>query len=195
MSKKYSYLKHLGFALNIIALGLFFPGIVLPIFSLDMTMMANLGTSVLNAPLVAKEVSILGTVDELWQDKRLLVAALIFLFSVMIPLIKTLLVNIAYFSKNQPRQQQLLSFVSNIGKWSMADVFVVAIFLTILSTDNANTSTNQEVNLGLFKISFELSSQTLSNAGPGFWFFTAYCLLSMAGTQLFLKYAKNWTLP
>lgn len=191
MNNKNRYLKHVGFSLNLAALGLFFPGIWLPIFSLDMTMMANLGTSVLTAPLVAKEISILGTVDELWQDKRLLVATLIFLFSVMIPMIKTLLVNLAYFSKNQLKQQRLLTFVSNIGKWSMADVFVVAIFLTILSTDNANTSSTQEVNLGLFKMSFELSSQTLSNAGPGFWFFTAYCLLSMSGTQMFLKYAKN----
>lgn len=184
-------LKHLGYILNLLALGLFFPGILLPIIKLDMNMMADLGSSALSAPLVAKELSIMGTIQELWQDERFLVSFLILLFSVVVPLVKTLLVNIAYFSKKPQRRHKILGFVSGIGKWSMADVFVVAIFLAILSTNASENSSVQEVNMGLFKISFELSSQTLSSAEPGFWFFTAYCLISLAGTHLFFRHEKN----
>lgn len=183
--------KHLGFALNIIALGLFVPGIYFPVFKLDMNMMADLGNSALQAGLINKELSILGTVEELWLDERHLVAFLILLFSVVIPVCKTLLVSIAYFTKNMLKQHKILNFVTHIGKWSMADVFVVAIFLAILSTDHTGTRSTQEVSLGLFKISFELSSETLSSAGQGFWFFTAYCLISLAGTQLFLNAANE----
>ena len=183
--------KHIGFALNLLALGLFFPGILLPIMKFDMTMMADLGASSLTAPIVNKELSIIGTVEELWQDQRLLVAFLILFFSVMVPLVKTFLVNFAYFTKNHQRQKKLLGFVTGIGKWSMADVFVVAVFLAILSTDHASTSTTHQINLGLFKMTFDLSSETLSSAGQGFWFFTAYCLISLAGTHLFLRSVKD----
>ena len=72
--------QNLGFALNLIALGLFVPGILLPMFSLDMELLANLGNSALTASLVDKQLSILGTVDELWQDQRFLVGFLILFF-------------------------------------------------------------------------------------------------------------------
>lgn len=183
--------QHIGFGLNIIAIALFFPGILLPIFVIDMNMMADLGSNALQASLISKELSILGTVEELWFDKRHLVAFLITLFSVIIPLSKTLLVSVAYFSKNVLKREKILSFVTNIGKWSMADVFVVAIFLAILSTNHTGTRSSQEVSLGLFKISFELSSETLSAAGQGFWFFTAYCILSIAGSHLLFHAIKN----
>ncbi|MCC2604908.1 paraquat-inducible protein A [Planctobacterium marinum] len=177
--------QNLGFALNLIALGLFVPGILLPMFSLDMELLANLGNSALTASLVDKQLSILGTVDELWQDQRFLVGFLILFFSVIIPVLKTFLVAIARFCRTPGTQQKLSALVSNIGKWSMADVFVVAIFLAVLSTDHSSTSSQQEINMGLFKVSFELSSQTLSNVGPGFWYFTGYCIVALAGTLIF----------
>lgn len=183
--------QNLGTALNLLALGLFIPGILLPMFSLDMELLANLGNSALTASLVDKELSILGTVNELWQDKRYLVAFLILFFSVVIPVLKTLLVLIARFCASDNTRHKLAEFVSSIGKWSMADVFVVAIFLAVLSTDHSSTSSSQEINMGLFKFSFELSSQTLSNVGPGFWYFTAYCIVALAGTVIFQKGMKS----
>lgn len=49
------YKVHLGFALNIIALGLLFPGILLPMFSLNMEMLAAVGGSSLQTDLVNKQ--------------------------------------------------------------------------------------------------------------------------------------------
>lgn len=183
--------KHLGFALNIIALGLFFPGILLTMFNFDMEMKAVLSGSSLTSNLIDKELSIMATVQELWNDQRLLVAGLIFGFSVCIPLLKTLLVTVAYFIKKQQVANRLLNFVSLIGKWSMADVFVVAIFLAILSTNHAETATAQNINVFGFKIALELSTQTLSNVGEGFYYFVTYCFVSLVGTQLTLSSAKS----
>ena len=182
---------NLGFGLNLVALALFFPGILLPMFYLNMEMMADLGNSVLTTPLVNKELSIIATVDELWRDHRYLVAFLIFFFSVMIPLTKTALVAFARFSNDHKTRHKLVAFVTNIGKWSMADVFVVAIFLAVLSTNHATTTTSQEINMGLFKIAFDVSSETLSHVGDGFYFFTAYCVFSLAGSQLFFNGMKK----
>jgi uncharacterized paraquat-inducible protein A len=176
--------KHLGFGFNIAALALFFPGILLPMFSLNMEMAANLSGSQLGTSLVDKELSIMATIEELWQDQRLLVAALIFLFSVGIPLIKSILVSIAYFMKHSRVEKRLLTFVAHIGKWSMADVFVVAVFLAILSTNHADTADSLQLSVFGFKIVLDISTQTLSAAGEGFYYFAGYCLLSLLGTHL-----------
>ena len=178
--------KHIGFGLNIAALGLFFPGILLPMFILNMEMTALLGASELTSPLVDKELSIMATVKDLWQDQRLLVAALIFIFSVCIPLLKTLLVTLAYLKRHTQVEAKLMNFVGHIGKWSMADVFVVAVFLAILSTNHAETMNSHQFNLFGFKVALDISSQTLSAAGAGFFYFTGYCLLSLFGTHLAL---------
>lgn len=176
--------KNVGFLLNLIAIGLFVPGIMLPMFTLAMDVSANVGSTNFTSGLVNKELSLIGTITELWQDNRIAVAILIFLFSVVIPVIKTLLITISYFIKNQNISQRMVNFVAVIGKWSMADVFVVAIFLAVLSTNNAETANHQQLNLFGFKLDLVISSETLSNVGVGFYYFTAYCLVSLLGTQI-----------
>lgn len=189
------YKKHLGFALNLVALGLFFPGILLTMFSFDMEMLAVLGGSNFTPSLINKELSIMATVQELWHEQRLLVAALIFGFSVCIPLIKSILVSAAYFTKSLNIQKKLLNFVGAIGKWSMADVFVVAVFLAIMSTDHGETADTEQFSVFGFNISVDISTQTMSAVGEGFYYFTAYCLLSLIATQLMLSSAKQSASP
>ncbi|AWB65187.1 Paraquat-inducible protein A [Saccharobesus litoralis] len=183
--------KHLGFALTLIALLLFVPGIIYPMFSLNMELKAQLSQSILTSPIVNKELSILATVEELWRDERLLVAMLIFAFSILIPVIKTALVCLAYWRKNTEIEQKIMKFISSIGKWSMADVFVVAVFLAILSTNHAETQDTQQFAIFGFKLDLLISSETLSNVGSGFYFFTAYCLLSLLGSHLYQKTVTN----
>jgi paraquat-inducible protein A len=178
------YKKNLGFAFNIFALGLFFPGILLTMFTFNMEMAANLSGSVLTSSLIDKELSIMATINELWEDQRLLVAALIFAFSVCIPLVKTILICVAYFTQSLQVERRLINFVGAIGKWSMADVFVIAILLSIMSTDHADTNSSEQFSVFGFKIALDISTQTLSAAGEGFYYFTAYCLLSLIGVHL-----------
>jgi hypothetical protein len=175
--------KHLGFYFNLVALFLFVPGIFLPMFSLSMDVTAQIGGPSLTTELMDKELSLLGTIQELWQDERLFVAGLIFIFSIVIPLIKALLVLSAYLTENIHIERSIIDFVGKIGKWSMADVFVVAIFLAILSTDHAETESQQTLVIFGFKLDLIISSETLSVVGNGFYFFTAYCLMSLLGTQ------------
>ncbi|MFB1016473.1 MAG: paraquat-inducible protein A [Alteromonadaceae bacterium] len=177
-------LRHLGFLFNVIALCLFFPGIFLPMFSLNMDVTAQIAGPILSTELINKELSLLGTIKELWQDKRLFVAGLIFVFSIGIPVTKSLLVLWAYLTKDIKIEKAIINFVNTIGKWSMADVFVVAIFLAILSTDHAETESRQTLAIFGFKLDLIFTSETLSAVGNGFYFFTAYCLLSLLGTQL-----------
>lgn len=176
--------KHLGFLINVIAIALFVPGILLPMFSLNMAMTANVSGAKLTNTLIDKNLSLLQTIQELWQDERLLVAALIFAFSICIPIVKFVLLSFAYLKKHSTFEAAIYKFISQIGKWSMADVFVVAIFLAVLSTNHAETASHQQLALFGFKLDLIVSSETLSALGAGFYYFTAYCLLSLLGTAI-----------
>lgn len=104
--------------------------------------------------------SIMQTIENLFDTQNYLVAWLILLFSVIVPIAKVLMLLAVLFLK----QVKLLNFVSIIGKWSMADVFVVSIFMAFLATRS-----NDAVSAILH---------------DGFYYFTAYCVLSILGTQL-----------
>lgn len=179
--------KHIGFFLTLCAIGLFVPGIILPMFTLSMDMFVSITGAGINSSLINKELSILNTVAELWQQERLLVAVLIFVFSVVIPMAKATLLCISYFMKTALRQKQISNFVSIIGKWSMADVFVVAVFLAVLSTNHTESAEQHELTFFGMSFAFEVSSQTLSNVGAGFYYFVGYCIVSLIGSQLMLS--------
>jgi hypothetical protein len=69
-----------------------------------------------------------------------------------------------------------LAFVESIAKWSMADVFVVALFIAYLAAQASTTPSggpNPEPPLIAFTADF----------GAGFYWFTAYCLFSLASQQ------------
>ena len=185
--------KHIGFILNLAAIGLFIPGIILPIFSLAMEVTANVGAGSLTSEIVNKELSLIATIEELWHDQRFLVASLIFAFSIAIPILKTAMISASYFIKNSQTANKLVAFVNVIGKWSMADVFIVAIFLAVLSTNHAETATQQQISLFAFKLDVLISSETLSNISQGFYYFTGYCLLSILGTQFMQSALKQQT--
>lgn len=180
-------LKHAGFAMTVIAVACFVPGIVMPMFVLNMDMAVALSGAGFSSGIINKELSILATVSELWREQRYLVSILIFVFSVIIPLVKTTLVTCVYFMQQSATQKNAIAIVAAIGKWSMADVFVVAVFLAILSTNHAQTKEMHELAFFGMKIAFEMSTQTMSNVGQGFYFFVAYCVLSLLGSQVILK--------
>ena len=155
-------------------------------FTLNMELSVNFAGPSITSELVAKELSIMGTVQELLNDDRIFVAVLIFSFSVLIPLAKTSLIIAVYFANNSEFQRKITKLVAIIGKWSMADVFVVAIFLAVLSTNHGQTAQQNQLSFFGMSLDFEISTQTLSNVGMGFYYFVAYCLVSLIGSQLML---------
>ena len=177
-------LRHLGLLLNIIAIALFVPGILLPMFTLNMDMSASIGTSAITANVINKELSLIQTIDELWQEQRTIVAILIFIFSICIPISKTALVTIAYLKPRSKIEKLITRFVNMIGKWSMADVFVVAVFLAVLSTNQSETVSGQTFALFGLQINLIIASETVSALGVGYYYFVGYCLIAILGSQL-----------
>lgn len=116
--------------------------------------------------LISNTFSVMGGVWQLWQGGQIFLFLVISIFSIVIPIIKLLLVSLlvlhpsaAIASSNKSRH--LLKFIHLTGKWSMLDVFVVAVLVVAVKL------------AGLASVQMEL----------GLYFFTAAVLLTMALTQ------------
>lgn len=141
-----------------------------------MTRMIGLGEISGEIEVYRKTRSILGTVSDLFHSGDTLVAFLVMLFSILIPLIKILLSLLIALLNHPVWRQRLLSGNSLLSKWSMADVFVVALIVTYMA---ANASSGG----GLLTLH--------SNFEPGFYYFLGYCLFSIASMQLYQRYGVH----
>jgi paraquat-inducible protein A len=81
------------------------------------------------------ESTIWGGVVELWQSGTQGISVLVFLCSILIPLFKILglLYLCASYQIHAPKKySSILRFISVIGRWSMLDVFLVAILVALV---------------------------------------------------------------
>lgn len=109
--------------------------------------------------------SIMTAVQELIDSGYPFVACLIVLFSMVVPLTKIVCLGVHAITK----KQLLLKISGAIAKWSMVDAFVIAIIVSYLAANAYELG-------GLIALDAELK--------VGFYFFLAYCLVSIASSQL-----------
>lgn len=107
--------------------------------------------------------SVLNLIQTLFQNNNYTVAISILLFSIIAPFVKLFLYYIYVLSTKFKKNKNRLKFISYVGKFSMADVFVAACFLAFLSFSNLNVGVKTE-------------SSTLL----GLYFFLGYCIVSIA---------------
>jgi len=144
--------------------GALIPGIVKPVLTIDGSITLPLMGTV---NLGSETRSIMGTIEYLYKTGNNLVASLILIFSVVVPVLKGVLLLVSLIPGRPRFKLLLLEIVRRIGKWSMADVFVVAVFLAFLAT----------ASMEVFKAKLEV----------GFYYFLTYCILSLAATGIFLN--------
>ena len=128
--------------------------------------------------------SIVSAVRNLYDVGSPVPATLILLFSVIVPFTNAALVTGAAFLRDASRRQRVVRFVEAIAKWSMADVFVVALFITYLAAQATQSAgANAAPPLVKFDASF----------GAGFYGFASYCLFSLASQQYTARVAMRVT--
>lgn len=106
--------------------------------------------------LFSEDRSIFGLLKKLWTDHNYYPFSLIFIFGILVPLIKSGIIFYLLLAKHPQSKWQ--RFVSAISKWAMADVFAISIFVAFLGA-NAMESTKAVLQ-------------------PGFYYFSGYVLLS-----------------
>ncbi len=134
-------------------------GLLMPVFSL----VASRDFPVLGQTVFQYESkSILGALHKLWSQGQTVIAAIIVLFTVLVPLLKTglmaTLLSLPH-KAGHPRLRKAHQALLHLGKWSMLDVFLVAIVVAWFSLRDKG-STDAQIQAGLY-------------------FFLVYVLLSM----------------
>lgn len=154
------------FVADLIAIALIFlaVGLVAPILSLK----AYTTVPVVGEVILKYEVkSVITTIGTLARSHNLPVAVLVAAFSVLTPVAK-LLIAVSVLQRRWPKwHRRGLAFMHAVGKWSMADVFVVAVLVAYFAASGDEFS---EAHLGV-----------------GLYFFAAYCLLSQFATHLLAR--------
>ena len=184
----------------VVALCLLFPGITKPVLTIEgnidksklaqagiemlaeegdgrtrsmLMMFSNmLGLDKLEGEISAynKTQSILGTVQGLSSNNNLFVAALVGLFSIVIPSLKLLLQLLYCCLPLNGLKQKLGLVICALSKWSMVDVFVIALIVTYLA-GNAHGKSGELLVMN-------------AQFGEGFWYFSAYCIFAIIASNL-----------
>ncbi len=109
--------------------------------------------------LTMESKGVLGSIGKLFENSDYIVGGALLLFSIILPSLKTISMLFVALFVNNRAAHAVVHFFKLLGKWSMADVFVVATFLVYLSGSKGEMS-RAEVQMGLY-------------------FFLAYVILSM----------------
>jgi paraquat-inducible protein A len=109
------------------------------------------------------EYSVFRGVIELTKHGDYVIAAIIFFFSVVFPIFKLLMMFIIWeFKLEQEKRKTFIHWLGILGKWSMLDVFVVAIIIVII----------------------KIGPLAKTQAQSGLYFFTAAILLSLVTSMI-----------
>ena len=93
--------------------------------------------------------TIIGTIKHLYHTQNYPVAITILLFSIIVPLLKSITMIIIALLKEFHIAKKLLNLFKHLGKWSMLDVFVVSLLLVYLSMGSSQNSYS-EIENGLY---------------------------------------------
>ncbi len=115
---------------------------------------------------------IIGSILKLFESGEIAIALTILLFSVTMPILKSLTLTFTLLFYNKSWSIKLVNFFKHLGKWSMLDVFVVATFLVYITT-NQGELTHAEIEVGLY-------------------FFLIYVILSMIVALLTQKVLQKY---
>ena len=170
--------------LTLVNIGLLVPGVTQPIYSVAITSQVQAGVVEFDGTVYERTRSILGAVRELAETGNYLVSFLILFFSVIVPLTKATMLLGSIFAASQRAREWLVYLVDLIGKWSMADVFVVGVFLAFLATQDQAQANVFEVPLLGQQLEVSMMTNLTSTLGTGFYFFLGYCLFSIFWTQV-----------
>jgi hypothetical protein len=186
---KVEYLVFIFYSLLLLFLGVFLPMIAIDARISELNF-AFLGETIQfkDQVLFYKSKSIVEVVELMISQNRLdllFVGGLILVFSVLFPVSK-LISSIFYVFSSKLKNNKIIQFlVFKTGKWSMADVFVIAIFMAYLGFDGLIT--DQLKQMQIISESTRIIATNNSDLLFGFYAFTGFVLFSLFISQKIKK--------
>ena len=93
--------------------------------------------------------SIVSALQKLYESGQTVIALVIFLFTILTPVLKSIMLLVVLFSQNLHFSHRSIQVLKAIGKWSMLDVFVIAILVTYFTTKSGG-ATDATLQIGVF---------------------------------------------
>jgi len=147
--RPWSFRNAIGLLLGL-ALAMLVVGIFAPIMTLKQFL------------LFKNQVSIYTGLVRLFHDGQYFLFVVIFVFSICFPTAKILLLAYVWHGKalSANRRLQLIRRLDTLGKWSMLDVFIVALFVVIIKLD---IIADVEVHAGIYIFSASILLSMLAS--------------------------------
>ncbi len=102
---------------------------------------------------------LLGIIKSLFADGSFFLGIIIFLFSVVFPMLKIVLCAVALISfQKTDAKDRIIKAIGYVSKWSMADVFIVAVIIVMFKAKGFNFKFTAEPGIYFYAISAILSS-------------------------------------
>ena len=198
-----SLVKVMGFVsvttlITLISIVFLWLGVTLPMINIDARLNA-FTMSLLDSEIAFEEQflyyqrkSILEVTEQLITGHGIdlkIVGVLILMFSIVVPFIKLVLSSLFMYTDKVSKSRVAQTIIFHLGKWSMPDVFVVAMFMAyigfygIVTSQLADISRNQD--------GYAVETLNYSSLSPGALFFTTYCVLSIITGILIHKWHKS----
>jgi uncharacterized RDD family membrane protein YckC len=117
-----------------------------------------------------QQYSILSSISTLYSSGEVFLAVLIAAFSILFPITKYLTMLTVLLSSGDPEESGTFRLVRSLGKWSMLDVFVVALLIVmarINAVDHWYLATSMKTEAGLFIYAFSVVSSMILAARIG----------------------------
>ncbi len=194
LGSKFLDFKNAMVVLNFISIVFLALGLALPMIDLD-ARLSSVDISLLDQNIHFDEQimyfqskSILDVTKTLLESQGLdikIVGFLILLFSIILPFAKMILSLLYLFIEKLKTKKLVNVIIFYLGKWSMADVFVVAIFMSyigfygLINTQIVDTGSSSAID-----------TINYSKLSPGIIFFTSYCILSIIMSSLIHRHYK-----
>jgi len=119
------------------------------------------------------------TLIQMGRPEMTLVAVLVILFSVVFPLLKMLALGACLFRPALLRTSRFVKLLAfELSKWSMADVIVLAIFMSFVAFNGVIGSAWDGLR-GVANVQQVLIPTNASKILPGYYLFVGFCLSSM----------------
>lgn len=195
---KFSGLKLTILAFTMISILMLLLGVSMPMINIDARLNAiNMNVFDHNVTfneqfLYYQSKSILDVTWTLLEGRGIdlkIVGLLILMFSIVFPFFKLILSTLFLYIEKLQRSKIAQNIIFYLGKWSMADVFVVAMFMAYIGFDGLVTSQLDQISGN--STGFAVETLNYSALAPGALFFVSYCILSIVVSIIINKNYKS----
>jgi hypothetical protein len=161
-------------------------GVLSPMIEVE-ARITRLNATLLGAPIEFREQSlyfrsknvleVFQTLITMGRPEMSVVAVLVLLFSVIFPVLKMLALSVCLFRPAMLRTSRVVKFLAfESSKWSMADVMVLAIFMSFVAFNGLIGSAMEGLRDAVGQLAIPTNSSKIL---PGYYLFIGFCLASM----------------